>query len=78
MAKVTPVLPWLLLAALCVFVGAANAEPTRASAEQCSQWQSRLDKANARLRAGYSNAQGNKLRQRRRDLQTRLYRRCRK
>ena len=78
MEKVTRILPLPLLVALCVFAGSANAGPKRASHKQCDQWQSQLDKVNARLRAGYSNDQGNKLRKGRRELQTRLYRRCRK
>ncbi|MCV6605056.1 MAG: hypothetical protein OIF34_07105 [Porticoccaceae bacterium] len=64
----------ILLCSICCYTQAAS-KP--ASKEQCRKWQQQLDKVNAELRSGYKTERGNKLRKRRRELQSKLHRRCR-
>ncbi|SFR57733.1 protein of unknown function [Marinobacter daqiaonensis] len=44
--------------------------------KRCEQYREKLEKIQSQLRAGYSNAHGNRLRARRRDLSGRLSREC--
>ncbi|MDM3870825.1 hypothetical protein QSV34_05600 [Porticoccus sp. W117] len=62
----------------CIMCCSAQAANKPASKEQCRKWQQQLDKVNTELRAGYKTERGNKLRKRRRELQSKLHRRCRK
>ncbi|UTW44594.1 hypothetical protein KFE80_09325 [bacterium SCSIO 12696] len=65
-----------LLMLLCVTCCSAQADKGSASKQQCRTWLQQLDKVNDELRAGYKTKRGNKLRKRRRALQSKLHRQC--
>lgn len=48
----------------------------RASVKQCASWEKSLAKVNKKLRAGYTVEQGNKLREKRRKLESKLFKYC--
>ena len=47
-----------------------------AQERRCDKYRQQLDKVQSQLRAGYSNARGNRLRERRRSLNRKLGREC--
>ncbi len=53
-----------------------SAYADRATAKQCAKWEKSLTKVNKKLRAGYSVEQGNKLREKRRKLESKLFKKC--
>ncbi|MCH8499129.1 MAG: DUF4124 domain-containing protein [Marinobacter sp.] len=53
-----------------------RAEQQRRQEQQCERYQARLRSIQAQLRSGYSNAQGNRLREERRQITERYNREC--
>ena len=55
----------------------ARARQPKKIQERCEKYQQQLDRIQRQLRAGYTVSQGNRLRERRRDLTEKQYRQCR-
>ena len=53
-----------------------KAEQRRRQAQQCERYQAHLNRIQAQLRSGYSNTQGNRLREERRQVSARYNREC--
>lgn len=59
----------LLIAASCLPIMAEARQP---SSQQCASWQQQLENVQQRLRGGYRAQEGSRLREQRRELQSRL------
>lgn len=62
----------LLVVSLAAAALATVAEARQPSPQQCAYWQQQLAEVQSRLRAGYRAQEGNRLRERRRQLQNQL------
>lgn len=71
-----PKTPLTLAAILIAALLPAAAEARQASPQQCARWEQQLQQVQSRLRAGYRNQEGNRLREQRRQLRQKLAGEC--